>query len=236
MVRKLLFTALAALASLALHPHAKASAAGWACLEGFDDATALQAHGWRFRNNSEPAGPGGWVQGNPGAFEAWAGAPDSYAMVTADSGAGPWAVVSDWLATPLIDFGPNGFGVRQFAFRTRALPGAANRLVVRLCMQDAQESCELPVARWDDLGGYSQTLLDINPDLSQGGYPDEWTAFLLEPLDGLPVSGRGRIAFHYYVFPSPPDGDHGSILGIDSVTMAGATWCPFDVLFANGFD
>jgi hypothetical protein len=52
----------------------------------------------------------------------------------------------------------------------------------------------------------------------------------------LPVLGRGRIAFHYYL-PAQPGGDHGSYIGIDAVTMAGATVCPFtDVLLENGFD
>lgn len=236
MFQKLWSTAIAISAVLALQERAAAFPAGWACEEGFDDASLLHAHGWETRNNSEPTGPGGWTQGDPEVFAAWAGAPHSYAMAGSDSGLGPWAVVSDWLVTPVIDFGPNGFGVRQFGFRTRALPGAANRLVVRLCMIGEQAACEAPGPAWNDFGGYSQVLLDINPDLLPNGYPEAWTAFALEPLDGLPVSGQGRIAFHYYIFPSPPDGSHGSVVGLDSVTMAGATWCPFDVLFADGFD
>lgn len=236
MFQKLWFTAIAISATLALQDPAAAFPAGWACEEGFDDVDLLRAHGWETRNNSEPVGSGAWAQGNPAVFEAWAGPADSYAMVGADSGLGPWAVVSNWLVTPLIDFGPNGFGVRQFGFRTRALPGFVNRLVVRLCMAGEQTGCDVPGPAWDALGGYSHALLDINPDLLPAGYPESWTAFVLEPLDGLPVSGAGRIAFHYYVFPSPPDGSHGSVVGVDSVTMAGATWCPFDVLFANGFD
>lgn len=211
--------------------------AGFACGEGFADVSHLFDVGWSWSNNSVPLGDTDWYQGNPVIFPAWAGGPDSY--VAADSnnaGAGNPSVVSNWLITPDIDFGPNDFNIRVFDFYTRAVPGAANRLIVRLCMQSDIEPCDAPGPAPDDLGGFVTTLLAINPDLTLAGYPDQWTEYTLTPADGLPVVGRGRIAFHYSV-PLQLDDTHGTYIGIDAVTMSGATTCPFtDVLLANGFD
>ena len=47
--------------------------------------------------------------------------------------------------------------------------------------------------------------------------------------------GRGRIALHYYVFSQ--NGTYGSRIGIDSVSIAGSTACPFtEMIFLDGFD
>jgi len=103
------------------------------------------------------------------------------------------------------------FNIRLFDFYTRAVPGAANRLIVRLCMQSDTEHCDAPGPAPDDLGGFVTTLLAINPDLTLAGYPDQWTEYTLTPADGLPVVGRGRIAFHYSV-PLQLDGMHGTYI------------------------
>ncbi|HKE47757.1 MAG TPA: choice-of-anchor J domain-containing protein [Rhodanobacteraceae bacterium] len=214
-----------------------AAYAGFECGEGFAVVDALGARGWQTANNSVPLGTTGWSQGDPAIFEAWAGAPNSYVAADADNaGAGAQSVVSNWLITPEIDFGPNSYNVRIFDFFTRAVPGAANRVVVRVCLESETERCDAPQGAPTELGGFSTTLLSINPDLAVDGYPAEWTEYTLTPADGLPVVGRGRIAFHYSV-PLQLDGTHGTYIGIDAVTMAGATECPFtDVLLVNGFD
>lgn len=215
---------------------AREAPGGFACAEGFDDVATLSSRGWLLKNNSEPPGPGHWTQGDSGMFTAWDGAPDSYVSVGADSASGAHPVVSNWLITPEIDFGPNAFSTRSFGFYTRAMPGQANRLVVRLCMeQTAVADCIAPGPSSGDLDGFNTPLLDINPSLLATGYPASWTGYVLMPADGLPVIGRGRIAFHYYVFDQ--GGEHGSTIGIDGVMMTGATACPFtDVVFSNGFD
>jgi hypothetical protein len=207
-----------------------------ACAEGFDDVGTLLARGWIRRNNSEPAGPGQWTQGDPGVFPAWNGPGGSYAMAGADSATGPFPVVSNWLITPEIDFGPNEFGFRSFSFYTRAVPGTANRLVIRVCLEQAGPlDCDAPSGSSGDLGGFQTRLLDINPDLAPDGYPATWTPYWMTPGDGLPVVGRGRIAFHYYVFAQ--DGAYGTRIGLDEVAIAGATVCPFgEMIFIDGFD
>lgn len=205
---------------------------GFVCTEGFDDVAGLPARGWTIVNNSDPPGPGAWAQGDAGVFAAWDGAADSYAAVGADSASGESPVVSNWLITPEIDFGPNNWNARIFNFHTRGVPGIANRLVIRLCLESETTTCTAPGPASGDLGGFQTTLLDINPDLTAQGYPAVWT---LENVDGIPPVGRGRIAFHYYVFTQ--GGAHGSTIGVDGVAMAGATACPFaEMVFIDGFD
>ncbi len=218
--------------------HAREVPGGFACEEGFEDVATLASRGWLLKNNSDPSGTGHWKQGDPSVFTAWSGGSDSYVSVGADSASGVHPVVSNWLITPEIDFGPNAFGTRSFGFYTRAVPGQANRMVVRLCMeQTAVSDCIAPGPASGDLGGFGvePALLDINPSLLANGYPNGWTGEMVFPGDGLPVVGRGRIAFHYYVFDQ--GGAHGTTVGIDSVVMTGATVCPFtEVVFSDGFD
>lgn len=208
----------------------------FSCAESFDDVATLQARGWILRNNSDPLGSGRWQVGDSSVFPAWNGAPGSYISVGSSSASGSYPVVSNWLITPEIDFGPNEFNIREFSFYTRGLPGRANRLVVRLCLEQGGASdCVPPGPLSGDIGGYQIKLLDINPDLTMVGYPSDWSDYWSTPADSLPVAGRGRIAFHYYVFAQ--GGDYGSTIGIDGVAMAGATACPFtEMIFGSGFD
>jgi hypothetical protein len=229
--------ALAFLLSLAFWPlPGVAAESGISCVEGFEDIAALTGRGWILRNNSSPLGPGQWTAGDPNLFPAWDGSPGSYVSVDASSAAGAYPVVSNWLITPEIEFGPNEFNIREFGFYTRGLPGNANRLVVRLCLeQGGRTDCAAPGPASGDLGGYQTRLLDINADLAALGYPSDWEGYWSTPADSLPVTGRGRIAFHYYVFAQ--DGDHGSTIGVDGVSMMGATVCPFtEPVFGNGFE
>lgn len=207
-----------------------------ACEENFNDVTALLTRGWIRQNNSVPLGSGQWIQGDPNIFPAWSAPTDSYALVGADSATGASAVVSNWLITPEIDFGPNQFGFRSFSFHTKAVPGKANRLVIRLCLEQTSTlDCNAPATDSGNLGDFQVRLLDINPDLALDGYPATWTLYSLAPGDGLPVVGRGRIALHYYVFSQ--NGTYGSRIGIDSVSIAGSTACPFtEMIFLDGFD
>src|SRR5690349_20924701 len=81
-------------------------AAAATCEEGFENVALLVAHGWEIRNNSAPLGRGEWTQGDADLFPAFEGPADSYVRVGADSAAGPFPVVSNWLVSPIIDFGP----------------------------------------------------------------------------------------------------------------------------------
>jgi hypothetical protein len=210
--------------------------AGIECVEHFEDVVALVQRGWLLRNNSNPIGPTRWFQGDPDNFPAWSGEPDGYVSADADSASGDFPVLSNWLVTPEIVFGPNAFSARSLGFYARALPGGVNRIVVRLCVEGPGTACDAPGPESGDLGGFQTVLADINPDQTEQGFPLDWTGYDLAPADGLPVIGRGRIAFHYYAFWQP-DVPLGSVIGIDEVAMAGATACPFtDTVFVSAFD
>lgn len=212
---------------------ASASAAEPPCVEDFANVGALTAQGWSIANRSDPTGATSWHQGDASVFASYEGAPDAYAAADMDAAKGWPSIVDVWLATPLIDFGPNSISARALDFYTRALAGAANRLVVRQCLIDASETCAIPPS---GVGGFTTALLEINPDLAIDGFPDTWTHYIATPADGLATVGRGRIAFHYSI-PVQPDGSHGTYVGLDSVVMTGATECPFrEIVFANGFD
>jgi len=203
------------------------------CVEDFPNIASLPFEGWSILNASDPLGPTSWHQGDPSQFAAAAGAPDSYAAADSTSTIGAPSLISVWLVTPLIDFGPNGFNSKSLAFATRALPGVANRMVVRQCALSGTEGCAPPAT---GVGGFSDVLIDINPNLLVDGYPSTWTTYTLTPADGLMAYGFGRIAFHY-MLASAPDGSHGSTIGVDTVTISGATACPFgDALFVSGFE
>lgn len=214
---------------------AQAGTARFDCKEGFDDMGSLAARGWLVQNNSDPLGLGSWSQGDPMIFDAQDGGADSYALVGADSASGVFpVVVSNWLITPEIDFDPRQ-SIRIFNFYTRAIAGHANRLVVRLCVKEGGESCRAPGPGADDLGGFQTVLLDINPAMTTHGYPDQWTWFSPAGVS-LIAGGRVRIAFQYELV-AQPDGSYGTHVGLDSISLAGASTCPFDeVVFANGFD
>ena len=203
------------------------------CREGFENVSTLQSRGWSMQNNSDPLGSTGWFQGKPGIFPAYSGATNSYVAADMDSaGSAGYPVLSNWLVTPEIVFGPG----TTFGFYTRAFPGAANRVVVRLCIESGSTNCTAPGPQSGDRGGFLADLADINPEQSEDGYPSVWTHYQFTPMDGLPTSGRGRIAFHYYGFwqSSVP---LGSAIGIDEVTVAGASGCPLtEFVFADGFD
>jgi hypothetical protein len=220
-------------AILGMSASTAAIAGNMPCAENFPSIDSLPYQGWSLLNASVPLGHTSWHQGDPALFPAAAGAPSSYAAVDSTSTIGAPSLVSVWLVTPAIDFGPNQFNAKWLAFATRALPGAANRLVVRQCAITATETCEPPST---GLGGFEIVLVDINPDLLVAGYPSTWTTYTATPADGLMTYGYGRIAFHY-ILMSAPDGSHGSTIGVDSVAIAGATACPFgDAVFVSTFD
>ncbi len=226
------FLSFAALAVVPLFVDGAASA-GEPCIEDFANVAALTAQGWSIANRSDPLGSTSWHQGDASVFPSYEGDADAYAAVDMDAAKGWPSIVDVWLVTPLIDFGPNSISARALDFYTRALAGAANRLVVRQCLVSEGESCAIPAS---GVGGFATPLIEINRDLAADGFPDTWTHYIATPADGLATVGRGRIAFHYSI-PVQPDGSHGTYVGLDSVVMTGATTCPFgEIVFENGFD
>lgn len=205
------------------------------CTEGFENVAGLTSKGWVIKNNSDPLGTTNWFQGIAARFPAQAGSNNSYASADSNNASGQFPVLSDWLITPDIAFASGS----TFSFYTRELASstdAANHLQVLLCVDGGSQSCTNPGEQSGAVGGFQNTLVEINPNAMQGGYPAIWTMVTATSAMGLPQSGSGRIAFHYYDLAQGTD-PIGTTIGVDSVTLAQVSLCPFtDVVFANGFD
>ncbi len=189
--------------------------------EEFEDITTLAAAGWAFDNNSAGVGLLSWApaavemmtraggadfQGNPAVFAAYSGAgyiADNYNATTGSS------TISDWLITPMVTI-QNGDTV---AFWTRG-PDAStypDRLQVRMSLAGASVNCgTLP----DDVGDFTTLLLDINPTLAVGGYPNVWTQYSVT-ISGVAAPTPGRFAFRYYVTNGGPSGSNSDYIGVD---------------------
>lgn len=176
--------------------------------EGFDDITNLP--GWFSQNNSSPLGTTNWFQGNETVFPAQAGAPTAYigANFNNTSGVG---TISNWLLTPELTLS-NG---DTFSFWTRTAAGSIwpDRLQVRLSTAGASTNVGTGA---EDVGDFTTLLLDINPTLSAGGYPEAWTQYTIT-VSGLSGTTSGRFAFRYYVTNGGPSGSNSNYIGIDTV-------------------
>jgi hypothetical protein len=173
-------------------------------IEDFDDVSTLGAKGWVQVNGSSPAAPGDpWFQGNPGVFDAESGAPDSYVATNYLSANIP-GVVSNWLILPELTL--NAFNT--FTFATRSAGSLPDRLEVRLSTNGGSTS----------LGDFSTLLFTLNPALTPGGYPSEWTTYTLNLAAALgPLGVNGRLAFRYFIDDNSVNGDY---VGIDSVRVS----------------
>jgi hypothetical protein len=173
-------------------------------IEDFDNVSTLGASGWVQVNGSSPAVPGDpWFQGNSAVFEAASGAPDSY-VATNFTSAGFGGTVSNWLLLPELTL--NSFS--KFTFSTRSAGTFPDRLEVRLSTNGGSTS----------LGDFSTLLLTLNPALSPGGYPSEWTTYTLDLGVVLsPLATNGRLAFRYFIDDNSVNGDY---VGIDSVRVS----------------
>ncbi|HET9047470.1 MAG TPA: choice-of-anchor J domain-containing protein [Chiayiivirga sp.] len=203
------------------------------CSEGFGQVSQLQHRGWLMRNNSDPIGTTSWFQGNPNVFPAYSGSANSFVSADADSASSSgYPVLSNWLITPVLEFGTG----EVFQFVTRASPGGVNRLVVRVCIMGGGVDCAAPGPQSGSLGDFQGELLDINSGQSAAGYPSSWTVYQISSANGLPSSGLGRIAFHYYAFWQP-NMALGTTIGIDEVSITGSGGCLLTgVVYADGFE
>lgn len=207
------------------------------CVENFDDVSALSGHGWIEQNNSESLGTSTWFQGLPSRFVAESGPPESYISADDHNASGSFPVISNWLITPELTFVPGN----TLGFHTRELDDigeAANRLQVRLCIDDPATDCTVVGPASCDVDGFFADLADINVDEQAHGYPAAWTQYTIAPAMGLPESGGGRIAFRYYNL-AQSDGTWGTTIGIDTLSLTSSGPCAFgdnDVIFDDGFE
>lgn len=176
--------------------------------EDFADITNLS--GWYSQNNSDPLGSTSWFQGNDAVFSAHAGAPTAYIGANFNNTSGT-GTISNWLLTPELSL-TNG---DTFSFWTRTVSGSPwpDRLQVRLSTAGASTDVGTGA---EDVGDFTTLLLDINPTLTGGGYPEVWTQYTVT-VSGLSGATSGRFAFRYYVTDGGPTGANSNYIGIDTV-------------------
>ncbi len=170
--------------------------------EGFDSVAGLAASGWVQTNLSSPVGLP-WGQGFVGPFAAQAGVAESYAVANFESAAfGSGGVVDNWLITPALSFGAQN----TVTFWTRTIFNPSifpDRLELRLSLAGAASGT----------ANFTTTLVSVNPDLTQTGYPNTWTAYSAS-FAAAPGT-VGRLAFRYTV----PNNFNADFIGLDTVTV-----------------
>ena len=195
MIRKL------ALAT-ALSATALAASATTLLDEGFENVAGLGAAGWVQANLSSPVGLP-WGQGFIGPFAAQAGGAESYAVANFESAAfGSGGVIDNWLMTPTLDFGSSN----TVTFWTRTIFNPSifpDRLELRLSVAGTSSAS----------ADFATTLLSVNPDLTQTGYPNTWTQYTAT-FSAAPGT-TGRLAFRYSV----PSNFEADLIGLDTVSV-----------------
>jgi hypothetical protein len=191
--------------------------------EGFDNIENLVSEGWVMKNNSDPLGTTGWFQGNSFNFPSQQGSPDAYISANYEN-VSALGTISNWLLTPTL----NLFEGAEFSFSTRVGNNPAlspDRLQLRLSLNGSS----MDVGNTSEsVGDFSNLLIDINPSLTNNGYPGSWTQYGVT-LTGLPAEGvQGRFGFRYFVTDvgkERPEGTNGDYIGIDTVIYPASIPC-----------
>lgn len=187
--------------------------------EGFESINDLPNQGWVFENRSDFVGDLFWSQGSPDLFTAHEGPDHSY--ILGGSGQTAGNVLCDWLILPDMGF------VDQLNFHTRTegLSVAPDRLAVVYspsgstatgpCVTNNPAHIESK-ALAQDFGDF-QVLHMVNPNLTAGGYPAQWTEV------NVPVHGSGRLALVYFVENVAQPPFNGNLIAIDSISFGPGT-------------
>lgn len=185
--------------------------------EGFEAVNQLPGEGWFFENRSDFIGDLAWGQGFPSVFPAQAGPDNSYIIGGAGQTAGN--TLCDWLILPDIGF------VEQFNFFTRTVPNSpsADNLAVAYSASGGTNTGPCVSGQpavtgtgGNDFGDF-QVLLSVNPNLTVGTYPEQWTEF------NIPINGNGRLALIYFVENVGQSPFNGNLIGIDSISVGPIT-------------
>jgi|GEM_PF-3346344 len=179
--------------------------------EGFDNVNELTDLGWFIQNNSDPVGFTDWFQGIDDVFFAHEGPSNSYVMANFEN-VDEFGTISNWLLTPelLLD------SDTEITFWTRTMgESEPDRLQVRLSLEGGSVNVGTGA---EDVGDFTELLLDINPELIADGYPEEWAPFTLD-LEGVPGPATGRIGFRYYVTNAGQQGENSAFIGIDTFSV-----------------
>ncbi len=175
--------------------------------EGFDDITTLTDY--TVLNVSDTPNTD-IFQGNDGVFESFDGASTSYLGMNFNATGG--STIDLYFITPELNLS-NGDQL-TFYTRTGAASAFPDRLEVRL---DPDGSGTEPTSSSN--GSYTDVLLEINPSLAVGGYPEDWEQQVIT-ISGLPDGGViTKVAFRYWVTDGGPAGSNSNYIGIDRLTV-----------------
>jgi hypothetical protein len=211
-----------AAAALSLFGSLAGQANAQAFTENFDDVSLLAGNGWYIQNNSNPLGPNAWFQGtpttatpDPGPFNAYNGAVNAYIAANFASTTGGSGTISNWLVTPNRIF-RNGDVLTFFTRKNTVVGGGTDypdRLQVRLSTNGASTNVGPNATA---LGDFTTLLLELNPALVAGVYPQTWTMYTIV-IAGLPAPTSGRVGFRYFVTNGGPSGSNSDYIGVDNV-------------------
>lgn len=191
------------------------SALGQNISEGFDTVssnTGTPLPGWVSINNSSPPGSTQWFQGNPDVFASHMGEPNSYIGANFNATQAT-NTISLWLISPQRTY--NNGDVVKFWTRTVEKSLYPDRLQVRLSTNGNSTNVGGTAT---SVGDFTNLLLDINPALEPGGYPELWTEETIT-ISGLGGPTNGRLAFRYFVTDGGPTGANSNYFGIDTLTI-----------------
>jgi hypothetical protein len=184
--------------------------------EAFDNIAALPAADWFMINHSTTIGTTNWFQGNttvfaPQASAGYIGA--NFNNTTATN------TISNWLLAPQKPL-TNGMKLR---FWTRTVAGSPypDRLQVRMSLAGASSNVGTLST---DVGDFTNLLLDINPTLVAGGYPQDWAEQVVT-LTGITGTVNGRIALRYFVTGGGPTGANSDYIGVDTFSLSPPPTC-----------
>lgn len=202
--------------------------------ENFSDVGSLGAKGWVITNRSDKPGPEAWRQGRfestnkfTGGFDYMVGFPayraekSPHDFISCDMYAGALvANMSVWLITPVTTI-KNG-DVFEFYTRAHLDDGSYtwgkdgnDRMQVRANFSNTSDNVGTD---WQSVGNFTTLLRDINPNLTLLGYPQTWTRFTIT-VAGVTGTIKGRFAFRYFAPTAGPDGNNGSLVGVDEVSF-----------------
>jgi hypothetical protein len=191
--------------------------------QNFDVFPAVAAPGasgqWVQSNQSTPVGASTWAQGGGTAFAGGgqAGGATSFTLCNFLSvAAGQSGTISNWLFAPVVDL-QNGDVITFWARQGGTAPAYADRMQMRIAT-DWSDFSALPTGGATDVGDFAIVATDINPNLTQAGFPLVWTQYTYT-VTGLTGVVPCRIAFRYFVTNGGETGANSNIIAVDTFSV-----------------
>lgn len=190
--------------------------------ENFDVFPAVTVPGaadqWLRSNQSTPVGASTWAQGGGTSFAntgGHSGGATSFALCNFNSTTGA-GTISNWLFAPVVTL-KNGDVISFWTRQGGTAPSYADRMQMRIAT-DWSDFSAFPTTGAADVGDFQILATDINPTLTQAGYPLLWTNYTYT-ISGLDGEVPCRIAFRYFVTNGGPTGDNSNIIGLDTFSV-----------------